>query len=513
MILATAIVKKPELEIKVKAVSLKSYWLTISEMRLDASFYAQDVTVATRFLKESGYSIVPLKRFVKNVFYPPRSKRYLTEESKGVPYLTSSDALFLLHHPKYIIPNKIPNIQKWYVKDGWILLTRSGTVGIPLLVTKDLEKYVLSEHLIRIVPKNDSLVGFLYAYLSSWFGEAFIKKDKFGAVVEEIEPHHIHSIPLPAFPEDTQKKVHANIIKALAMREKVKQLLKEAEKLLYKELVIPQSKIFAVSSKCFTVGSSQLNLRLGAPYHTPLVRSLLTKMQKAKYPVEEIANKAEIFIPTRFKRIYVEKEYGIPFLSGTNIMQMKPHHLKYISKKFTKNLEDYLIKEGMVLTAARGTIGRTIPITKSLDGWAASDNIARIIPNQKKIHFGFLALFLNTPYGYYQLVRHVGGSVVNLLQPQHISEVQIPNPPMKIQQKIGKLVVEAYELKELANKIEDDTVHTLEDMLAKHRKVEDAIEHFKDLEAYAETFELIGDEEFREGLDQARKGELVPYGS
>jgi len=487
---------------KAKQVSLKSYWLTIGEMRFDASFYAKEAVVADRTLKETGYPLLDLAELTKNVFYPPRVKRYYTNKaSEGTPYLTSSETQWFIRKPEYIFSKKLRNLDEWYVKDGWILLTRSGTVGLLIVATKDLEKYILSEHMIRIVPKEDTLTGYLYAYLSSWFGQTYISKEIFGGVVEEVEPHHIQAIPVPKLPDEIQKIVHSNMIKVSGMREKARQMLRDAEKLLYKELSVPELEI-DVNRQSFTVRSSELDMRFDASFHDPILRTVKDKLQNARWPLKRLDDKEvskAIFIPNRFKRTYVNKDFGVPFLSGTNIIQTKPHNLKYLSKR-TRNLDKYLLREGMILIAARGTIGRIMPITKSTNGWAASDNIARIIPNE--VDYGFLSCFLNTTYGQTQLIGQTAGSIVNLIQPSHIGEVQVPMPSEDIQKMIGNLVVEAYELKEKANIIETFTVNVLEEMLQEGRKA--------DVRSYWSTFEIISDEnlDVAQGLIEEKQGQL-----
>jgi type I restriction enzyme S subunit len=509
--MTSLLVKKQVLPLPaIKRVLVKSYWLGINEMRLDASFYAEEVTVVERILKEMGYPLLDLGELTERIFYTSRSKRYYTNKAEGTPYLTSSEVQWFLPEPKYVLANELPNKEEWYAKEGWILLTRSGTVGLVTLVSRDMEKYLLSEHMIRMVPKPDTLTGYLYAYLSSWFGQTYITKSIFGGVVEEIEPHHVQSIPVPRLPKEVQKAIHNNMLKVSNMREKARQLMNSAERLLYKEIGLTELEL-KVNRRSFTVNSYRLKLRFDASYHDPVLRIINNKLCNARWPLKRLDDKEvsrKIFIPNRFKRIYVQKEFGVPFLSGTNILQTKPHSLKYLSKR-THNLENYILKEGMILVAARGTIGRIMPITKSIDGWAASDNIARIVPNE--VNSGFLACFLNTMYGQAQLIGQTAGSIVNLIEPQHIAEVQIPIPPKDVQKAIGNLIVEAYELKELSNKTEDETVKTLETMFEEHRMTEVNEEYLKEINAYVDSFELIGNEQFRKSREELESGRTISF--
>lgn len=508
------VVRKPELKKEVNEVTIRSYWLSIGELRLDASHHSKGVSRATELLEKSGYKLAPLQDFVENAFYLPRYKRYFADQSVGEPYLMPSELFFFPFSPsKFIYAEKLNNLGEWYVEEKWILLTRSGKLGKVTIATKALEGFIISDDIIRIVPKEESYSGFLYAYLSTWVGNALVTKDQYGVAVHHIEPHHVKSVKTPLLPKEIQKRIHSNILDVFRLREEARTLLTKSQMVLLQELDLPEVKK-PPRVEPFSVKSSNLDLRFDGSYHNPIVKNLKEEIQRCKYKPEKLGrNIQEPFFPNRFKRVYVAKEYGVPFLSGTNIVQIKPYDLNYLSKRVTTELQTCIVHEGWVLITRSGTVGRVALVPSHWDGWAVTEHVMRLIPIPERINRGFLASFLQSDYGHLQVVSKIYGGVVDELAENDVKDVLIPIPPLDIQEKIGKLVVKAFELKELANRIENYTIETLEDMLTKHQKVEDATENFKEIEAYAETFELIADEEFRESLNQARKGELVPYDS
>ena len=58
----------------------------------------------------------------------------------------------------------------------------------------------------------------------------------------------------------------------------------------------------------------------------------------------------------RFKRVYVPKETGIPFLSSSDIISLRPAIDRYLSRKLTNKLEELLVREHDVLVSCSGTI-------------------------------------------------------------------------------------------------------------------------------------------------------------
>ena len=506
---STLVIKKPELEKEIQEVSVKSYWLPLGEIRLDASYYAQEVSKATRLLEESGYKLTDIEQLSDDVFTLARIKRYYGD-SRATPYLMPSELFYFPLSPtKHVFANKIKNVEKWFLKKGWLLITCSGRIGKPLIVTKSYEGFIVSHDVARVIPKADTLTGFLYAYLLSWVGKALLTKDEYGVAVDHIEPHHINSVRIPLFPKEVQRIIHDNIHKVFNLREKGRILLAKSQEELLEELELPKVERLT-KTKPFSIKSSDLKLRFDASYHNPLVEDVREKLRRCKYKSTKLEHRIqEPFIPNRFKRVFVEKEYGVPFLSGTNVIQVKPYDVKYISKKVTAKLEKCLVHEGWVLLTRSGTVGRVALVPSNWDGWAITEDAIRLIP--KNIHRGFLTAFLQTEYGHLQVISKIYGGVVDHLTEDDVKDVLVPMPPLDVQEKIGKLVVKAFELKELANKIEDATVKTLENMLSTHRKVEVNEEYLKETNAYADSFELIGNEEFRKSLEELESGEVTSF--
>jgi type I restriction enzyme, S subunit len=173
----------------------------------------------------------------------------------------------------------------------------------------------------------------------------------------------------------------------------------------------------------------------------------------------------KVFVAARFKRIYVEKEYGVPFLQGSHLPQMKPYNLKYLSKTNQRNLERWIIQKNWVLVTCSGTIGRIGLTSSRLDGWAASQHIMRIVSSDGKAHPGYITAFLMTPYGQHQLTSKIYGAVVDELTAEDAETVWLPDAPKDIQAKIGELVVSAYEKRDEANILEEVAIQRVESAL------------------------------------------------
>ena len=470
---------EPVIEPKVRPFSVRAQWLTEDDCRLDASFYAdKKVVAARRVVEDSGLTIKPLgdPNVVQRLFWPLRFKRVYTDDpNKGFPFLQASEALmFRPQMQRWLARSKVPNAEDYFAKEGWILVTRSGVVGRCVLVGKRLAQFFLSEDLIRIVPVL--LPGYLYAYLSSWIGQALMVKEQYGMTVTHLEPQHLARLPVPLLTDDEQQAIHEQIMQAYRLRDEANDLLDKADELLHTELGLPRFDesqvpyLFGSSKpKAFTVRATELEGRLDASFHIPIARAVIEQLRKGKYPLVRLGDVAiRIFIPPRFKRIYVSPEYGVPFLQGSHVPMIKPYDLKYLSRRANeRHIEECLIREGWVLVTRSGTVGRLTLVPKALDGWAASEHCLRIVPNPERVHAGYLAAFLMTPYGQHQLTSKIYGGVVDELTEEDTAAIWLPDAPLEVQRRIGTLVVQAFERKEEANAIEDRAIARLENILAR----------------------------------------------
>lgn len=431
--------------------------------------------MARKVLEESGYTLPELGTLVRDVFNLPRFKRvYAEDATAGRPYLSASEVLFFRPPMTRFLSKAMspPNADRHFARAGWIILTCSGTVGRVIYATKTLEPFFLTHDLIRIVPRPDLPAGYLFAFLSSWVGQALLAKDQYGAAVPHIEPGHVKPIPVPLLDERLQKAIHEKVEEAARLRNEANELLDRAEALFHQELGLLRFDPREVSYygegkvKAFSVSAKDLRLRLDASYHIPLAAAAVDKLKATGCPLATVGDLAErIFIPPRFKRIYVEKEYGVPFLQGIHIVQIKPYDIKYLSSSAHKDLDKWIIRQGWVLVTCSGTVGRIALTPPHWHGWAATQHILRIVPDLSKSHPGYIAVFLATPYGSYQVTRQVYGAVVDELTEDQMKEVVIPDPPLDLQTKIGRLATGAYEMREQANKLEEDAVTLLESSL------------------------------------------------
>ena len=168
----------------------------------------------------------------------------------------------------------------------------------------------------------------------------------------------------------------------------------------------------------------------------------------------------EASYPGRFKRIYVEKNEGIPFFLPSQLGEIQPKPSKYISEKTYKSIKGIEIKPNSLLLSRSGTIGKCAISSKTTIGKVYSDDVIRVFFHSD-CDLGYVYAYFCTSIGQQMLQTNNYGAVVQHIEPEHLKNIIIPNAPDLIKRKIHNLVVESYDLRDKSNDLMDESEHIL----------------------------------------------------
>ena len=464
------IVEVPKEDINWSSVSLTS--ILNKGKRLEASVFDVECKHARDLVKKSiyGYTEIDIDKDLIDCYTRPRFKRIWLDKSEYPIYQPTSMLDIYPKNDGYISKLTETNIESLRVLDGQILITCSGTIGKVSFVSETLNGKIFSHDLLRIRFKNDYDNGYFYTFLKTNLGNSILKSNKYGSVISHIEAEHINEVLLPKAPLNLKKTIHDLILQSYAKRDESNKLIDEATKIMIDELELPpieelKKEAFSYSKdiNSFSTKLSNLNGRLEGNYHLPLVevieKHLSKKANLIKLNSEDIVEK--IILAGVFKRNYVQKGHGYPFLGGKEITQLCPETDKYLSKITHKKRYDKELKakENWILVTDRCTIGKTVLVPKQMDGMAVSQNVLKIVP---KMYSGYLFCFLNSGYGQLLIKRQSYGSVVNMIDDICMGNIKIPmlsNREKLIE--IDNMVLESNKLRYIAYKKEQEAINIM----------------------------------------------------
>jgi type I restriction enzyme S subunit len=451
--------------------------------RYDASAYNIEAMSALRKVMRNKYGFIHLlgaHGLVKDAIVGSRFKRIYTDNHKDIPFYLPSDIENVYPKAsKYISAKTDTDINALKVESNMLLMSVSGTIGKTAIVRRRLDNCVFSHDLLRVVFKNDFDLGYVYAFLNTETGLLILQSNNYGAVIDHIEPEHLANVPIPNAAKELKEAIHNLIVESYDLRDKSNDLIDEAQALLYKELQLPNINTIKglnyAENKGFqnyVVKASQLNGRLDGSYHIPEARELIDMISRHAKLTASLNDKKftkQISVGNRFKRIYVDKNNGVPYLNGKSICQLDPNgcQKKYLSlaQHEDRIIEQLTIKKNTILITCSGTLGKVVLVPQHWEGWAGTHDLIRVYPVSDDMA-GYIYCYLQSEAGKVLINRLAYGSVVDHIEPCHISQLPIPIlKNIEVQQKINNLVLEANELRYQAYLKEQEAINKMNEIL------------------------------------------------
>lgn len=184
--------------------------LTSINKRFEAFFHISEGKDIDKYIKEH-YEWKSLGEVCSNISRPDIFKRYYVK--KGITFLGGAD-IFLAtpDSEKRLSSKKTANIEALMIKEGTILLPRSGTIGNVAWAHAGHAQKLASEDVIRITPNDILRAGYVYAFLASKYGKKLIQRYIFGSVIQHVEPPHLKLIPVPIIDKKVMDDIHDKVM-------------------------------------------------------------------------------------------------------------------------------------------------------------------------------------------------------------------------------------------------------------------------------------------------------------
>lgn len=202
--------------------NVQCHWPTSTKIaensvRLDAPFYSNVAESARISLSSCSLPISKLSDISKVFALSDFSLgRIPADEAHGVPFYTFSDILEYDPSPTMFLSKKHePNLQNYIVQEGWVLLSRAGTIGNTFMVGPELAGVAVANHAIRIVPHDSSLGALIYVFIRSQLGQQIIESLTYGAVVDVIKPTQLENLLIPIPSKRIMDEIEARVRGAL----------------------------------------------------------------------------------------------------------------------------------------------------------------------------------------------------------------------------------------------------------------------------------------------------------
>lgn len=395
--------------------------------RFDAPVHLSEGVSAKRLMQSCPYELLTIGDVSERVWHAGRWRRvYVNNPNNGITLLGSSAILKSdLSKEKMISVKYTEDKEDKALKKGWTLISCSGTIGNCAFANAQHAEKLASQDVIRVSPNNILREGVIYAFLASKYGYSMLTQGTFGSVIQHIEPENVKSIPIPHFPETFQKEVDDLMQESARLREEAVDALEEAVCYFDGKYSIKEE-----FTKCFSLKLSQLKLGIAAYNNNLEVDEFINKYSNNSIILKDVTSK--IFAPPMFKHIYLDKDNGYPFMTGSELTQFNLRYYRWLSPRGVKDIKDYTVSKGTLLLYKSGTtdggiLGNVFIADKKLDGCCLSDHVIRIVFKDENIAYWAFA-FLKSKGAIKMLQRLATGTMIPFITPERISELQIPAP-------------------------------------------------------------------------------------
>lgn len=190
--------------------------------RLEASYHDPLAMKAEKNLTGVSFDVASVgdRRVTKEVRAVTKFRKRVYVPHGGIPML-SSKQLF------QIAPVDVKRLAKGaHTKDlkeialkrNMVAVTCSGTIGRIQIIPAYMEGWTANQHATRLIPADEMNPGYLYAWLSSDYGQNLLTRHSYGSVILEIDRDMIASVPVALPSSAVTNEIGDLVLKANELR-------------------------------------------------------------------------------------------------------------------------------------------------------------------------------------------------------------------------------------------------------------------------------------------------------
>ncbi|ROL55687.1 hypothetical protein D9V84_11000 [Bacteroidetes/Chlorobi group bacterium Naka2016] len=164
-----------------------------------------------------------------------------------MPYIRGTDlknGTIDIDNLVYIAPEN--QIASKKAKEGDVVVTRVGTIGLSARIPKECEGGTISDNLIRLRFDQQKLNSYYLAlFLGCHLGVNLMIRNSRGSVQQRLNQETLKEVIVPVLPLPTQQKIASLVQQSHEARKKAKELLEVAKKAV--EIAIENDEASAIN--------------------------------------------------------------------------------------------------------------------------------------------------------------------------------------------------------------------------------------------------------------------------
>lgn len=272
--------------------ALQNFSVPLNQLndRLDGSYHIPIINSIIDCLLDNADRILPLgsPELTEQIILPGRFKRHYVDEEHGTVFIGGKQIHELdPSNKKYLsIKKHGSRIDKQlFLKENMIAVTCSGTIGRVNLIPKHWEDWTMNQHVMRAIPINKDIAGYLYVWLNSEYGKTLIVRHTYGSVIDEIDSSHLSKVQVPILRDKAlMERINTFALEANKLRSEAYYLEQEAMKEINDKVIFADATNKGLTDKeliaKYEHGAIDLKKPIKAMLKTPSNSSVLKDKKK-----------------------------------------------------------------------------------------------------------------------------------------------------------------------------------------------------------------------------------------
>ena len=439
--------------------------------RFDAEFFKPFNLKSAELVTSKGYSLLEdIGEFIIGPFGSTVKVEDYVKDSK-YKYIRGKDVKNGLINDlenSAISEGKYNSLPKYHLEDGDILMTVVGTLGNIGIYRKSFGPAMFSCKSTVLRPRKISS-EIVMIFLSTKYGKSLLMRNERGAIQKGFNLPDLKNIPIPILSQSFQLQIEKIVKSAYEKQTQSKQLYKEAEEALLKEVDLLDYKPEQILSYETTKKETDEAERFDAEYFQPKYEEIIKKIEKYKNGWDFVKN-----IVHHKKGVEVGSEtYQQDGMSFGRVSDFSINGVERTGKKISKGLyqelrKDYQPKRNDILFTKDGTIGLSYVVKEEFEV-ILSGAFLRLSLKEKYQSFEkeCLSLIFNSIISKMQVEKLSGGAIIAHLKPSDFEKFKIPLIKPQIQKQIAKKIQKSHKLRKESKELLEEAKRKVEEEIEK----------------------------------------------
>ncbi len=440
--------------------------------RYDAEYFKPEYLEIDRILSKFGdvKKLENISKIITNGHTPRFADlsvgeiKFLTAEHIDDFKIETKNTKFIKREPHE------KELKKTKLKTNDLLVTIKGKIGNFAVVGFDTKnEFNVNQDVGRIVLEKDFNPYYVAGFLNSKYGKLQSYRVSTGQINPFLGLGNLKTLKIPFVDRDFQNKIEKTIKEAYKKQNQSKELYKEAEELLLKELGLLDYQPKHNLSFETTASNIKEAKRFDSEYFQPEYIEVIKRIRNYKKGYASAGDivkwKKGIEVGTE---AYVEKGKDFIRVSDFSTFGVEESSKKISEELFSKIRDDFQPKKGEILFTKDGTIGITYVLKEDVNG-VLSGAFLRLSLRKNFVDLSkeYLCLFFNSILSQLQIKQLSGGALIAHLKPSDFEKIKIPLVDTKTQNQISEKVKKSFELRKESKQLLEKAKKMVEEEIEK----------------------------------------------